>query len=83
MRSRHGAAIDATAQALARTGVGDVITPAGALDARIVRFWHGDSVLVIQYHSLTGRFGRSTARLTRRQEHDIDVLAGYLARSLA
>jgi len=38
VRSRHGAAIDATAQALVRTSVGDVTTPTGTLDARIIRF---------------------------------------------
>jgi hypothetical protein len=80
IRARYGAAIDATAQTLARTGVGVVATPAGGLDARIIRFWHGDSVLVIERHSGTGRL---TTRLAGRQEHDIDVLAWYLARSLA
>jgi hypothetical protein len=82
MRDRYGALVDAAARALAETGVGVIATPTARLDARVIRFWHGDSVLDIQWHSATGSIGSSTTRLERRRVSDIPLLAGYLARSL-
>jgi hypothetical protein len=49
----------------------------GQVCGRVVRFWRGDGVLELECvgPNLEGR-GGSRARLSRRHEIDLDVLAG-------
>jgi hypothetical protein len=49
-------------------------------DARIVRFWRGDSLLEVRYRLPDGE-GESRTRIPRRPEPDL--LVGYLARAVA
>ncbi len=62
----------------------NIATAAGVFEVRIVRFWHGDSVLEIKVHVRSSRqpAGARTL-LTGGQVTDPSVLAGYLSRFIA
>lgn len=69
---------------LADHGAVTIATTAGSVEAKIVRFWRGDSVLEIKVDVPSSR-QREPARtlLIGGQVNDASVLAGYLIRSVA
>lgn len=55
---------------------------AGQLQARLIRFWHGDPLLEMEHTSQVGG-GRSLSRLSRKQAQSPDTLSSYLVREVA
>jgi hypothetical protein len=58
------------AEELLRTGSTRVLTYAGSLDARLVRFWNGTAVLDCEVRGNDGSNGRGFTRLDRRELKD-------------
>lgn len=84
VQSRYDAVLATKAGELATTGTVRMRTNAGTVEARIVRFRHGDSVLEIDSrHPSSHRQGVARARLVGAQVADLGVLTGYLIRSVA
>lgn len=84
VQERFGDVLLVKAAELASLGVVTIATTAGRVEARIVRFWRGDSVLDIKVHGPSSRQrGAARTLLTGGQVTDARVLAGYLTRSIA
>jgi hypothetical protein len=79
----HGTVIDVAARTLARTGRAKITLEIGWLDARVRRFWRGDSILEIRYRSATRAIGTSIIGLPGHRAPEPDLLADHLTSSLA
>jgi hypothetical protein len=84
VHERFGDLLVAKAAQLASGGAVTITTTVGTVEARIVRFRRGDSVLEIKTECPSSRHRTAGKnRLTNGQLNDTTVLAGYLADSVA
>jgi len=84
VQERFGDLLVAKAAQLASGGAVTITTTIGTVDARIVRFRRGDSVLEIKTEAPSSRHRTAgKTRLTNGQLNDTTVLAGYLTHSVA
>ena len=83
-RSRWSQQALVCAGELLATGTTVLSVDGGHVGGRLIRFWHGDSVLEL---TTSGRDadnpGRSMARLSRGQNTSADVIAFYLLHQVA
>lgn len=84
VQERYGDVLLVKAAELASLGVVTIATTAGTVEARIVRFWRGDSVLEVKVHIPFSRQPEvAKTLLTGGHVTEAPVLAGYLTRSVA
>lgn len=74
------AAVRAAAQRLVRDAAAELTVGDRRLEARVIRFWRGDSLLEV---STTARDGTSSSRVRIPRRPGVDLLADYLAMELA